>query len=198
MGTIATVTIGTDDFSVYALTSNAVTDADSFHNGRLGEGTTAWDAATTDNKGRALVVASDWIDRAVGSNFSGDKTVSGQARAWPRDSATCDGDSVTDGTTPDDLAYATFWLAGAILADNSIAAAVSQGNNIKKAEAGSAKVTYFTKTIGTAVDTRLPVTAMDYLKCYFSANTGAAGVATGTSTTRYFDECDSQRSEGYS
>jgi hypothetical protein len=185
MGTIATVTIGSDSFSVYALTANAVNDATAFHNGRLGAGTTAWNAATTDNRGRALVVASDWIDRALGTKFSGAKTVAGQARAWPRDGATCNGTAVTDGTTPDDLAHATFWLAGQILVDNAIAASTGQGSNIRRAQAGSATVSFFRPTI-------------NYLKCYFGGSAGAAGVATGTSTTRYFDACDFRRDQGLS
>jgi len=200
MGTIATVTIGSDTFSVYALTANAVTDGDSFHNGRLGAGTTAWNAATTDDKGRSMVVASDWIDRAIGEpNWSGTLTVATQDRAWPRDSATCNGTAVTDGTTPDDLAHATMWLAGEILADSSIAASSGQGSNVKKAEAGPAKVTFFRSTKNSSEDTRLPITAFDYLKCFLDgAGTSSAGVAYGTSTTRAFDACDFQRDEGYS
>lgn len=198
MGTISTVTIGTDIFSVYALTADPVADSTSFHNGRLGAGPTAFAAATTDNKARALVAASDWVDRAVGSKLSGEKTVSTQPRAFPRDGATCAGEAIADGTTPDEVVFAAFFLAGEILVDPSIVTGTGQGSNIKQAKAGSASVTFFRPTIATSTDTRLPIAAMDYLKCLFAAGASGAGVATGVSSSSAFCPSDFQRSEGYS
>ncbi len=199
MGTVSTVTIGSDTFSVYALTADPVADATSFWNGRLGAEATAWTAATTANRQKALVMASDWIDRAVGANFSGAKTVSTQPREWPRDGATCRGVAVTDGTTPDAIAHATFWLAGRLLVDSTLASGTGTGSNIKQAVAGSASVTFLSPTIGSASDTRLPITAMDYLKCYFSGagTAGAAGVATGTGCSSSFDEDDWKLDNGF-
>lgn len=199
MGTIATVTIGSDTFSVYALTSDAPADATSFFNGRLGADATAWAAATSDNRKKALAMAADWIDRAVGPLFSGTKTVSSQAREWPRDGATDNGTALADGVTPDQLAYAEFWLAGQLLLDASLASGTGTGSNIKQAQAGSASVTFFTPTIGGASDTRLPITAMDYLKRFFSgANTSlAAGISSGTDQDSAFSSCDFQREDGY-
>jgi len=193
MGVIDTVTIGSDTFSVYALNAaSANADADSFWNVRLGEGKTAWEAATEDDQNRALVMASDWIDRA--SNFTGTKTVSTQDREWPRDGATCDGTAVTDGTVPDELAWATFWLAGSILADNDAAAGIGTGSNVKSAKAGSAKVEFFTSTLDDG--TRLPLTAHDYVGCFLeSASTIIGGTATGTDCDSAFDDDDFDRSE---
>jgi len=193
MGIIDTVTIGTDTFSVYALAS-AVTDADSFWNGRLGAERTAWEAATTDDKGRALLVASDWIDR--GSKFTGEVTVVGQPREWPRDGATCSGTAVTDGTVPDELAWATFWLAGVILADNAAQNSDGTGSNVKSAKAGSAKVEFFSATSGN----RLPRTAQDYIGCYMEAGTSLLGGTTtaSSSDSSAFDCDDFGRAEGYS
>ena len=187
MGTIATVTIGSDTFSVYALTANANDDADSFWNLRLGPQRTAWEDASEDNQNRALVVASDWIDRAL--TFTGTVTVAGQDRAWPRDNAKCDDVSVNDGTTPDDLARATFWLAGAILADESLAGGGGTGSNVKSAKAGTAKVEFFSATSGV----RLPQTAHDYLSCYMDSSSIVGGTATGVTSTTSFDECDFRR-----
>ncbi len=187
MGTIATVTIGSDSFSVYALTSDANTDCDSFMNVRLGAGRTAWEAAVEDDQNRALVVASDWIDRAL--VFSGEKTVAAQPREWPRDGATCGGDTVAAGTTPDELAYATFWLAGQVLADTSLADGSGTGSNVKSAKAGSAKVEFFSATDGT----RLPQTAHDYVACFSSGGSISGGTATGTTATTAFDACDFDR-----
>lgn len=193
MGQISTVTVGSDTASVYALTSNALADADSFHNVRLGAGTTAWNAAIDDDKERALLLASDWIDRS--STFSGTKTVEAQPRAWPRDGATCDGESVADGSVPDPLALATFWLAGQLLVDNDGADSEGTSSNVKSAKAGSAKVEFFSATSGN----RLPKTAHDYVGCYL---TGGATIITpmvsGADGESAFDECDFGRSEGFS
>jgi hypothetical protein len=199
MGTIATVTIDTVDYSVYALSANAVTDADEYWGGRLGDAATAWDAASTDEKRKALVMASDWIDRS--SNWTGTVTVDGQPRDWPRDNATnqCTGESITSGTTPDALASAAFWLAGQVLVDSSIVDAAGQGSNVKKAKAGSAEVTFFTPTIGSASDIRLPTVAHDYLRCFLSSSTSIiAPVGYGDDEDSFFDEDDYGLSEGLS
>ena len=191
MGTVATVTIGTDVFSVYALTVDPNTDCDSFWNVRLGAARIAWEAAVEDDQNRALVMASDWIDRA--SQFTGAKTVTTQAREWPRNNATCDGTAVADGTTPDALAYATFWLAGNILSDNELAFGSGTGSNVKSAKAGSAKVEFFSSTLDSG--TRLPQTAHDYISCYFESTSIIGGTATGTGATSAFDCADFGRSE---
>lgn len=199
MGTVSTVTIGTDTFSVYALTADPVADANSFWNGRLGPDATAWGAATSDNKKRALVMASDWIDRALGELFSGEETVDGQPREWPRDGASYCGTTVPDGTTPDALALATFWLAGQLILNPALASGTGSGSNVKQAVAGSASVTFFQPTIGSTKDTRLPITAMDYLKCLLSGagSSAAVGMASGVSGSSAFSPCDFQRSDGY-
>ena len=198
MAVISTVTVGTDTYSVYALTANAVTDADSFWNLRLGAAATAWAAATTDDKSRALVLASDWIDRAL--TFSGTKTVSTQDREWPRDDAFCGDTAVTDGTTPDALATATFWLAGAITEDNTIVDGTGEGSNVKVAKAGSAEVEFFGSTLGSSTDTRLPVVANDYLKCYLdgSGMTIITPTGTGDGNTSAFCDDDFERGQGFS
>tara|TARA_R110000796_G_scaffold41179_2_gene101975 strand:+ start:22644 stop:23261 length:618 start_codon:yes stop_codon:yes gene_type:complete len=203
MAVIDTITIGTDTFSVYALTlTAAVSETSTFWNGRLGAERTAWDAAVTagvDDEKRALAAAADWLDRA--SLFSGDKTVATQARDWPRDSATngCTGDAIADGTTPDDIFNAQAWLAGAILVDNAASASTGEGANIKSAKAGTAQVVFFRPTTGTAEDTRLPTVANDYAKCYTDAGTssGIAGPTfTGTGQASSFCPDDDEFNEG--
>ncbi len=198
MGTIATVTNGADTFSVYALTANVTTDAKSFFNFQLGAGKTAWDAASSSDRNRALAMASDWIDRAVGANFSGTKTVATQAREWPRDSATCYSVIVASGTTPDDIANAGFWLTGQILEDASTAEGSGTGSNIKEVKAGSALVSFFSQTIGSSTDTRLPIVAQDYVKCYFVLDPSLSGTASGVTTSSAFDATNYTRIEGYS
>lgn len=191
MGTVSTVTIDLVDYHVYALTANAVTDAGTYWSGRMGAGATAWAAASADEKAQALIMASDWIDRA--SDWTGSKTTAAQPREWPRDNATnqCTGESITSGTVPDALATATFWLAGQILVDPTIVDSSGEGSNVKKAKAGSAEVTFFTPTIGGASDVRLPTVAHDYLKCYLSSGTSIITPSgTGDDDDSYFGPGD--------
>lgn len=200
MAVVDTVTIGADSFSVYALVlTEAVANTDTFWNGRLGPEATAWNAASADDKARALVAAADWLDRA--STYSGDPTVSGQPRAWPRDGAVnaCTGDAIADGTIPDDIFYAQAWLAGAILVDNAAAASSGEGSNVKQAKAGSASVTFFRPTQGSASDVRLPQVAHDYNKCYTESNANIAGpTASGTSRASGFCDDDYGLNSGLS
>lgn len=199
MAVISTVTIGTDTFSVYALTADPNADATSFWNGRLGAAATAWAAASTDDQNRALVAASDWIDRA--STWPGTKTVSSQDRDWPRDGASnsCTGEDVADGTTPDAIATATFWLAGNIVVDPTIVDGPGEGSNVKRAKAGSAEVEFFSATTGQAGDTRLPVTAHDYVRCFLDGSTSIiAPSGSGDDGSSAFDCDDFTRSQGYS
>tara|TARA_R110002167_G_scaffold93122_2_gene249813 strand:+ start:12912 stop:13520 length:609 start_codon:yes stop_codon:yes gene_type:complete len=200
MAVIDTVTIGTDSWSVYALVlTEAVANTDSFWAGRLGAEATAWAAATANEKIQAVVMAADWLDRAL--IFTGTKTVAAQDRAWPRDNATngCTGTVIADGTTPDDIFSAQSWLAGAVLVDNAASASTGEGANIKSAKAGTAQVVFFRPTTGTAEDTRLPTVANDYTKCYTDAGS-SAGISgptfTGTSNPSSFTACDDEFSEG--
>lgn len=200
MAVIDTVTIGSDDFSVYALVlTEANANTDTFWNGRLGAERTAWEGATEEDQNRALVAAADWIDRA--SQFTGTKTDASQARAWPRDDASCSGTAITDGTTPDAVFYAQAWLAGAILVDNAASASSGTGSNIRRAKAGSAEVEFFRPTIGEPSDTRLPQVAHDYLKCLLAGAQSAVDIvapnARGTAQTSAFAENDYELNEGY-
>lgn len=201
MATISTVTIGSDTFSVYNLdnATAAETNLTSYWNGRLGEVATAVAAASDDDKKRALVMASDWLDRA--SNFTGTKTSASQPRAWPRDNATnsCLNTTVTDGTTPDDIANIAFFLAGLVVSDPAVVDAASQGSNIKRAKAGSAEVEFFQPTIGTASDVRLPVQAHDAAKCYFGSQVGVQAGSQSGADTNGSDFCpdDFERSDGF-
>jgi hypothetical protein len=67
---------GRSDANSYA----SVADADTYHEGHLYA--TAWTAATTANKEKALVMATRLIDGQF--QFSGVRAVGGQALQWPR------------------------------------------------------------------------------------------------------------------
>ncbi len=198
MATTSTVTIGSDTFTVYALTADPNADTDSFWNVRLGPERTAWEAASEDDQNRAMVMAADWMDRAL--LWTGEKTVSTQDRDWPRDSATCDGEAITDGTTPDNIFFAQAWLAGVVLVDNAAATSSGEGSNLKKVKAGSAEAVFFRPTdlATSSSNVRLPQVAHDFTVCYTEASATSAITPsiTGTSATSSFCPEDFDFNEG--
>lgn len=192
MGMISTVTIAIVEYSVYALTADAVSDADDYLGGKIG--TADWVAASDDTKKQALVSSARWIDRTT--EWTGTETAAGQDRDWPRDNATCNGIAVVDGSTPDELAWAEFELAFVLVEDATAQQAHSQGSNVKSAKGGSAKVEFFSQTTGTSADSRLPSVAHDLVKCYFASRIQAAR-ATGIDDDTAFDPDDFDRSRGF-
>jgi hypothetical protein len=194
MATTATITIGTTDYTVYALTADPVSDADDYLAAKIGS---TWSTATTLQKQQALISAARMLDRAV--VWSGTKSSPSQALEWPRDDAVngCDGTDVTDGTTPDNIALAEFELANQLFLDSTLADGTGTGSNVKRVKAGSAEVEFFTPTFDTDYNTRLPVAANDLARCYMSS--------AGTFNTRYGTESDDpgydkeefDRAEGY-
>ena len=207
MAVVATITISSVDYYVYGLTADAVGDADDYMAARLGS--TAWTSATTLQKQQSLISAARWMDRVL--NFSGTKTSYSQPLQWPRDGADCNGEAITDGTIPDNVALAEFELALVLLGDNSAQDQYGQGSNIKRVGAGSASVEFFTPTIDSSRDTRLPPVPMDLLKCVLQGagdglSLAGGAIAYGTSssddccdlTESHFD-CDDQfdRSRGF-
>jgi hypothetical protein len=76
-------------------------------------GTLAWTSATTDQKTRALITATRGLDTLT---WIGDRTTTTQALDWPRTDASCDGIDYPDDELPEQIQYATFDLANALLA----------------------------------------------------------------------------------
>lgn len=162
MAQVADIVIGSVTHKVYAITTDAVQDADDWFGARLGA--TGWTGAATLLKQQALVTAARYLDRSL---WSGDKTVSSQPLQWPRDGATCRGDAVTDGTIPDNIAYGQFELALALIEDEALQDSSGTGSNIKSAQAGSAKVEFFRPTIGLpSQDKRFPQVVHELVACY--------------------------------
>jgi hypothetical protein len=75
-------------------------------------GTLAWTSATTDEKTRALITATRGLDTLT---WIGSKSSADQALDWPRTDASCDGIDYPDDELPEQIEYATFDLANALL-----------------------------------------------------------------------------------
>jgi hypothetical protein len=176
MAVIATITIDSTDYSVYALTADPLADADDYLAAKIGS---TWSTASDLQKQQALISAARFMDRAV--IWSGDKTVAAQPREHPRDGAIngCTGEAVPDGTTPDEIARGEFELADALFLDASIQLSTGTGSNVKKVKAGSAEVVFFTGTSGTSEETRLPTQVNDLVSCFIEGSE-VAGFSWGT------------------
>jgi len=77
-------------------------------------GTLSWSSATTDNKGRALIMATRYLDEL---SYIGTKATSTQALLWPRSEAQCGDWSYTSSEIPKQVKQATFDLAEYLLGD---------------------------------------------------------------------------------
>jgi len=73
-----------------------------------------WDNKTDDQKNRALISATRWID---GLNFYGDRCDNGQALKWPRNNYHVDRVELTCSTIPAPIKFATYELARALAND---------------------------------------------------------------------------------
>ena len=89
-------------------------------------GTLNWTAASTDNKGRALIMATRYLDEL---RYIGEKATTTQALAWPRSDAACGDWSFTTSEIPQSIKQATFDLAEALLGDNTLLTAPGAGSS---------------------------------------------------------------------
>lgn len=121
-----TVTV---DASVGGVSANSyltVADANAIADLRLG--TLAWEAATvtTDDKGRALIAATGYIDQLL---WIGEKASTAQALLWPRSDAEC-GDKLYAGSViPAEIKAGTFDLANALLTTPALLTPAPAGFN---------------------------------------------------------------------
>lgn len=67
-----------------------------------------WTTKTTDQKNRALISATRWIDSL---NFYGDRCDNGQALKWPRNNWLVDRVELVCGVIPKEIKFATYELA---------------------------------------------------------------------------------------
>jgi len=77
-------------------------------------GTLNWASASTDNKGRALIMASRYLDEL---GYIGSKASTTQSMLWPRTDASCGDWEFTSSEIPQPIKQATFDLAEHLLGD---------------------------------------------------------------------------------
>ena len=106
MSVTVVATVGSAEANSYL----SVAAADTIANTMLA--TLQWGTATTDNKGRALINATRYLDQL---DWIGSRTTTTQALDWPREEAACGDKDYDDDEVPPEIHYATFDLADALL-----------------------------------------------------------------------------------
>jgi len=80
-------------------------------------GTLAWSTATSDNKARALITATNGLETLA---WTGTRATTTQALSWPRTDAACGDKAPADDDIPREIELATFDLANALLGDPTL------------------------------------------------------------------------------
>lgn len=88
-------------------------------------GTLAWSSASTDNKGRALIMATRYLDEL---DWIGSRASTTQALAWPRNDAECGELSYANSVIPQPIKQACFDLAEALLSSPTLLGGSGAGN----------------------------------------------------------------------
>lgn len=110
-----TVTVTATAGSASANSYLTVAAADAIANTMVG--TLAWGSATTDDKGPALITATNGLETL---SWTGTRATSTQALSWPRVDASCGDKEIADDDIPREIELACFDLANALLGDPTL------------------------------------------------------------------------------
>ena len=106
-----------------------------------------WTNKTDDQKKRALISATRWIDTLV---FYGDRCDDSQALKFPRNNYQVDGVELACSKIPNNIKYAQYELARALANDtDAMTGNVGTNGNIAEAKLGDLAVKYNTSSQGT-------------------------------------------------
>ena len=133
-----------------------------------------WTNKTDDQKNRALIAATRWIDTFV---FYGDRCDNGQALKFPRNNYKVDDVELACTTIPNDIKYAQYELARALANDTgAITGTTGTDGNFSEVKLGDIEVKYNTASQGTgAINNILDVYPwlQSYLGAYMLGGAGA-------------------------
>ena len=106
-----------------------------------------WTNKTDDQKNRALISATRWIDSFV---YYGDRCDDGQALKFPRNNYQVDGVELSCSTIPINIKYAQYELARALANDSeAMTGNVGTDGNIEEVKLGDIQVKYNIQSQGT-------------------------------------------------
>jgi len=133
-----------------------------------------WTNKTDDQKNRALISATRWIDSFV---YYGDRCDDGQALKFPRNNYQVDGVELACTLIPQNIKYAQYELARALANDtDAITGATGNQGNIAEAKLGDLEVKYNVASQGTgSINNILDVYPwlQSYLGSYMLGGAGA-------------------------
>ena len=133
-----------------------------------------WTNKTDDQKNRALIAATRWIDTFV---FYGDRWDNGQALKFPRNNYKVDDVELACTAIPNDIKYAQYELARALANDTGAITGVSgKDGNFSEVKLGDLQVKYNTESQGTgSVNNIMDVYPwlQSYLGAYMLGGAGA-------------------------
>lgn len=145
----------------------------------------AWDAVAATTKDQGLIEVTRVFERQT---WAGEKEVPSQDLAFGRTGLKDnEGVELTPAETLEVAKEAQFEYALVLITDtDALNTRDATGNNFKKVEAGSAKVTYFKATKGT----RFPLTVTDLIGDWFGGNKGSSigGVVSGNCDSSSFTD----------
>lgn len=155
-----------------------------------------WDAATDENKDKALVTAFRMIDRQT---WEGEKTVSSQVQEFPRTGLTDkDGNAVSSSSVPQEVKDGQAELALSLLDDLTVQSQASTGTNVKEVDAKGVSVTFFNPS-NPDEETRFPTIVQELLGP-FLGNDGfdlLASESLGSDATGLFGQTEYGKTEPY-
>jgi len=135
---------------------------------------TTWDDKTVDQKNRALIAATRWIDSFV---YFGDRCDHGQALKFPRNNYQVDDVELACTAIPVNIKYAQYELARALANDtDAMTGNIGTNGNIAEAKLGDLEVKYNTASQGTgSVNNIMDVYPwlQSYLGAYMIGGAGA-------------------------
>jgi len=135
---------------------------------------TTWDDKTVDQKNRALIAATRWIDSFV---YFGDRCDHGQALKFPRNNYQVDDVELACTAIPANIKYAQYELARALANDtDAMTGNIGTNGNIAEAKLGDLEVKYNTASQGTgSVNNIMDVYPwlQSYLGAYMIGGAGA-------------------------
>jgi len=168
-------------------------EADAYFDDSISQAT--WDAFSNAQKDQGLVEATRILER---QQWQGTKEVPSQDLHFPAEGVTdCSGNALLASETLDIMQEAQYEYSLALLSKPALLnTRDATGSNLKKVEAGSAKVTYFKSASGT----RFTLPVMDLVKCFFAGSgTGSNGIVSGNCDSSSFTDTDKfNRNRGFS
>lgn len=164
---MATVTIGTVDYTTYA----DVVEADEYAAAAIHA--TAWRAADETTKEMALVTSTRLLDRQA---WVGEKTDADQELEWPRSNTGVEG--IEDDVVPQQVVDASIEIAIALVDGSQMQTQQSTANNIQSLRAGSVGITYFQGAEGSPL--RFPLIVDELLRGLL-VGSGGSGSGAGLS-----------------